>query len=136
MGLVNPIAYYIVGKNFCFAKNSVAVKKSMPFRAHSNERSALPGALPKERRVADCAKVWYNGDGGENMSDFALAYFNTELDKLDVPSLTAILEKVKTLLAKKTGAENSFKRELGGFEDGFFMASDFDETPECFKEYV
>ncbi len=68
------------------------------------------------------------------MSDFALAYFNTELDKLDVPSLTAILEKVKLLLAKK--AEKPFKRELGGLEDGFYMAEDFDETPECFKEYM
>ena len=35
------------------------------------------------------------------MSDFAFAYFNTELDKLDVPSLKQILEKVKTLIAKK-----------------------------------
>lgn len=35
------------------------------------------------------------------MSDFAYAYFNTELDKLDVPSLEGIFEKVQNLLAKK-----------------------------------
>ena len=35
------------------------------------------------------------------MSDFAYAYFNTELDKLDVPSLEGIFEKVQSLLAKK-----------------------------------
>lgn len=69
------------------------------------------------------------------MSDFALAYFNTELDKLDVPSLKEILEKVKSLIAKKEG-ETAFSRKLGGLEDGFFMAEDFDETPECFKEYM
>lgn len=69
------------------------------------------------------------------MSDFALAYFNTELDKLDVPSLKEILEKVKSLIAKKEG-EAAFSRKLGGLEDGFFMAEDFDETPECFKEYM
>ena len=29
------------------------------------------------------------------------------------------------------------KRQLGVFkEEPFFMADDFDETPECFKEYV
>ena len=36
------------------------------------------------------------------MSDMALAYFN-ELDNFDVPTLTAIFEKVKMLLAKKAG---------------------------------
>ena len=40
------------------------------------------------------------------MSDFAYAYFNTELDKLDVPSLRAILEKVKSLLEKKETKED------------------------------
>lgn len=70
------------------------------------------------------------------MSDFALAYFNTELDKLDVSTLTEILEKVKGLIAKKQATEKPFTRELGGLEEGFYMASDFDETPECFKEYV
>lgn len=35
------------------------------------------------------------------MSDFAYAYFNTELDKLDVPDLENILQKVKSLLLKK-----------------------------------
>ena len=69
------------------------------------------------------------------MNDFALAYFNTELDKLDVPSLKKILEKVKGLIAKKEGG-TAFCRKLGGLEDGFFMADDFDETPECFREYM
>jgi len=32
------------------------------------------------------------------MSDFAYAYFNTELDKLDIPALEGIFQ----LLAKKT----------------------------------
>ncbi|MBR4630321.1 MAG: hypothetical protein IKO57_07770 [Treponema sp.] len=40
------------------------------------------------------------------MSDFALSYFNTELDKLDVPSLKQILEKVKTLIAKKEAKQD------------------------------
>ena len=27
-------------------------------------------------------------------------------------------------------------RTLGGFEDGFYMAPDFDAPLECFKEYI
>ena len=70
------------------------------------------------------------------MSDFAYDFFNTELDKLAVPELTQILEKVKNLLSQKTNSsEPGFKRQLGGLEDGFYMAPDFDETPDCFKEY-
>lgn len=68
------------------------------------------------------------------MSDFAFEYFNRELDNLDVPALTKIFEKVKKLLAQKKKAEKPFARQLGGLEKGFYMASDFDDTPECFKE--
>lgn len=32
------------------------------------------------------------------MSDFAYAYFNSELDKLDIPSLEGIYEKVQSFL--------------------------------------
>ena len=71
------------------------------------------------------------------MSDFAYEYFNTELDKLAVPELTQILEKVKTLLSQKTNSnEPGFKRQLGGLEEGFYMAPDFDETPDSFKENI
>ncbi|MCR5125620.1 MAG: hypothetical protein K6B43_10575 [Treponema sp.] len=38
------------------------------------------------------------------MSDAALSYFN-ELDNFDVPTLTAIFEKVKALLAKKSAEQ-------------------------------
>ena len=69
------------------------------------------------------------------MSDFALSYFNSELDKLDLPSLKEIFEKVKSLIAEKESGK-AFCRKLGGLEDGFFMTDDFDETPECFKEYM
>ena len=40
------------------------------------------------------------------MSDFAYAYFNSELDKLDVPSLESIFEKVQALLLKKRAQQN------------------------------
>ena len=40
------------------------------------------------------------------MSDFAYAYFNSELDKLDIPSLEGFYEKVQSLLAQKRSAQN------------------------------
>lgn len=43
--------------------------------------------------------------GGDSMSDFAYAYFNSELDKLDIPSLEGIYEKVQSLLAKKRSVQ-------------------------------
>ena len=71
------------------------------------------------------------------MSDFAYDYFNTELDKLALPELTQIFEKVKSLISKRTNEKSSsFSRALGGLEEGFYIAPDFDETPECFKEYM
>ena len=71
------------------------------------------------------------------MSDFAFQYFNSELEKLALPELTQIFDKVKTLISEKSGENTtSFSRELGGLEEGFYIAPDFNETPECFKEYV
>jgi len=39
-------------------------------------------------------------------------------------------------LQKKQAAEKTFARKLGGFEGEFYIAPDFDETPECFKDYM
>ena len=30
----------------------------------------------------------------------------------------------------------TFRRKLGGYEGKIWMAPDFDETPDCFTEYV
>ena len=77
------------------------------------------------------------GVGRFIVSDFAFQYFNTELEKLALPELNQILEKVSSLICAKTGGESPiFFRELGGLEDEFYMASDFDETPACFEEYM
>ena len=71
------------------------------------------------------------------MSDFAYQYFDSELDNLPLPELKRIFDKVKKLISAKTNDENvPFTRELGGYEEGFYMAPDFNETPDCFKEYM
>lgn len=41
------------------------------------------------------------------MSDFAYAYFNSELEKLDVVSLEEILDKVQRLLNQKRTENNN-----------------------------
>ena len=41
------------------------------------------------------------------MSDFAFAYFNSELEKLDVVSLEEILDKVQRLLKQKRTENNN-----------------------------
>lgn len=41
------------------------------------------------------------------MSDFAYAYFSSELDKLDVESLEEIFEKVQFLLTKKRSEDTA-----------------------------
>ena len=46
------------------------------------------------------------------MSDFAYAYFNSELENLDIPSLEGIYEKVQLLLAKKRSDQNGSNSEL------------------------
>ena len=50
------------------------------------------------------------------MSDFVYAYFNSELDKLDVPSLERILEKVQFLLERKRSAQNDYSVNLSEVE--------------------
>lgn len=39
--------------------------------------------------------------GGTLMSDFAYAYFSTEMEKLELPQLEEIFEKAKRLILKK-----------------------------------
>lgn len=40
------------------------------------------------------------------MSDFAYDYFNSELDKLDIPSLQEIFDKVQRLLLSKKAEQS------------------------------
>ena len=66
------------------------------------------------------------------MSDFAFQYFKSELDNLALPKLSQIYDKVKSLISAKSGDKSvPFTRELGGLEDGFYIAPDFNETPDC-----
>ena len=50
------------------------------------------------------------------MSDFAYAYFSSELDKLDVPALEGIFEKVQKLLTKKRAAADNQEIDMAEVE--------------------
>ncbi len=45
------------------------------------------------------------------MSDFAYAYFSTELDKLSLPDLEQLFEKIKGLIAKQKEQSVSKEKE-------------------------
>lgn len=45
------------------------------------------------------------------MSDFAYAYFSTELDKLSLPDLERLFEKIKGLIAKQKEVKVSQEKE-------------------------
>ena len=45
-----------------------------------------------------------------------------------------LIEREKSIFSGKDSS--LFIRELGGSEDGFYMSPDFDDTPDCFKEYM
>ena len=53
-----------------------------------------------------------------------------------------IFRQQNSVPVKRRGAVSSttrirsVRRQLGGFEDGFYMSPDFDEPLECFKEYM
>lgn len=45
------------------------------------------------------------------MSDFAYAYFSTELDKLSLPDLEQLFDKIKGLIAKQKEVKVSQEKE-------------------------
>lgn len=49
-----------------------------------------------------------------------------------VPAKKGTIKAAASSLSRRRAAG----RTLGGYEDGFYMAPDFDEPLECFKEYT
>jgi len=67
-----------------------------------------------------------------------------ELKDLPEADIADVIEYIKFLKFKLLNSENSLspaiperkhaQRKLGILQGEFFMADDFDETPDCFKE--
>ncbi len=50
--------------------------------------------------------------------------------------LLAYIANKVNLHSNTTTQKKKQKRSAGGLTGKFYMADDFDETPECFKEYM
>lgn len=60
-----------------------------------------------------------------------------EAEDLSEDKMQEVIDFILFLKAKSSDKKGKKKRELGVFKkEDFYMAEDFDETPECFKEYV
>ncbi len=60
-----------------------------------------------------------------------------KIECLTVEQQQSVFDYVDFLFSKNTGVQmKEHKRRPGGLTGEFFMAPDFDETPECFKKYM
>ena len=60
-----------------------------------------------------------------------------KIECLTVEQQQSVFDYVDFLFSKNTSVQKKeHKRRPGGLTGKFFMAPDFDETPECFKEYM
>jgi hypothetical protein len=61
-----------------------------------------------------------------------------KINNLTLEQQQSVYDYVNFLLYQNTAAKNqkNIRRKPGGLEGKFYMAEDFDKTPECFKDYV
>lgn len=72
------------------------------------------------------------------MSNQALIQMQQQLQSASYEEQVSMLSFIADLLKKKIQPQKKLqpKRKLGGLEKGFWIADDFDETPDCFKDYI
>lgn len=70
------------------------------------------------------------------MSDSAFSTLEQQIKKCSYNEKISLLSLIVDLLKSNTKGEKKSKRELGGLKGKVWMSDDFDETPECFKEYI
>lgn len=60
-----------------------------------------------------------------------------QLNNLSVEQRQSVFDYINFLIYQnKTEKEKTIYRTPGGLTGIFYIADDFDETPECFKDYV
>ena len=61
-----------------------------------------------------------------------------KINNLTLEQQQSVYDYVNFLLYQNTSSKNqkNIRRNPGGLEGKFYMAEDFDKTPECFKDYV
>ena len=72
--------------------------------------------------------------------DMAIDLLNKEAEGLSEEQMSKVVEYIKflkyTLKQEKSDSQDGEKRSPGGLTGKFYMSEDFDETPDCFKEYM
>jgi len=71
-----------------------------------------------------------------NMSDIAFSTLTQQIKNCTYDEKISLLSFIADLLKNNPKVEKKAKRKLGEFKGKIFMSEDFDETPECFKDYV
>lgn len=76
------------------------------------------------------------------MSTLVLTEVKQKIQSATYEEQISILSFIEDLLKTRNHSQDSTvkssvpERKLGGLEKGFWIADDFDETPECFKDYI
>ena len=65
------------------------------------------------------------------------AVLEKKIESLSAEQQQSVFDFVEFLFSKRNSAQGKQpKRTPGGLTGNFYMASDFDETPDCFREYM
>ena len=70
------------------------------------------------------------------MSETAFFLLEQQIKECSVDEKLTLLSFIANLLKKESVPEKKTKRTLGALKGKIWMSEDFDETPECFKEYI
>ncbi len=70
------------------------------------------------------------------MSDIAFSSLEQQVMNCTYDEKLNLLSFIADLLKSNPKQEKKVNRTLGGLKGQIWMAEDFDETPDCFKEYI
>ena len=70
------------------------------------------------------------------MSSIAFSTLTQQIKECSYDEKITLLSFIADLLKHNPKIENKSKRKLGELKGKIFISEDFDETPECFKDYI
>lgn len=70
------------------------------------------------------------------MSDIAFSTLTQQIKECSYDEKVTLLSFIADLLKHNPKTEKKAKRKLGELQGKIFISEDFDETPECFKDYI
>lgn len=105
-------------------KSDISNVRKVSYQIRHEEEGCLKVAEPAVVQPMS----FFNSD-----SFFEIFQSSNFLESLSVFKLEELKKKIEKIISVK---ENTFKRELGGLEKDFWIAEDFDETPDVFNDYL